>query len=236
MAGQPSQDAQLGAREQSPASAQDQPISSQSQPTQPAGEAAPSHAVPPKSAKTNWKTTEDTILMVHLLDTKIAGEMSENGFKAVVWKDAERKFTKQGIKKTAKQCHTRSQTIKKDYIIFKEMRKLSGAGWNAETSTIVLSDGVWADFLKAHPTCTRYRARSFPLYDKCQETGSRDSKDTDILVSGKLDAHEFTCTFSVPPLPRVSFSPPLCITLFSSCITLFSSCITLFSSCITLVT
>ncbi|KAI0037390.1 hypothetical protein FA95DRAFT_1614262 [Auriscalpium vulgare] len=56
-------------------------------------------------------------------------------------------------------------SLKGDFKIVKELRSLSGAGWDAEAGLVILDPDVWDQYITAHPKAAPFRTRGFPLYD-----------------------------------------------------------------------
>ena len=115
-------------------------------PTQARGLARSSIPAPPKKARTpaaKWSHEEMTSMVSQLVQAKIDGQTSENGFKKSVWTKIASSF-QDPLKKNTRVCDTKFSRMKKDY---KEVRKLlkeiSGFGWNSETQTVTAEDAVW---------------------------------------------------------------------------------------------
>ena len=84
-----------------------------------------------------------TSTVSQLVQAKIDGQISGNGFKKSVWTKIASSF-QDPLKKNTRVCDTKFSRMKKDY---KEVRKLlkeiSGFGWNSETQTVTAEDAVW---------------------------------------------------------------------------------------------
>ena len=115
-------------------------------PTQARGLTRFSIPAPTKKARTpaaKWSHEEMTSTVSQLVQAKIDGQISGNGFKKSVWTKIASSF-QDPLKKNTRVCDTKFSRMKKDY---KEVRKLlkeiSGFGWNSETQTVTAEDAVW---------------------------------------------------------------------------------------------
>lgn len=82
-----------------------------------------------------------TSMVSQLVQAKIDGETSENGFKKSVWTKIALSF--EDPLKDPRVCDTKFSRMKKDY---KEVKKLvkevSGFGWNLQIQTVTAEDTV----------------------------------------------------------------------------------------------
>ncbi|KAH8092687.1 hypothetical protein BXZ70DRAFT_453899 [Cristinia sonorae] len=126
---------------------------------------APAAPVPALTApqRTTWNLEEDTILINGLLNAKAQGQVSDNGFKKVVFQTIHAQFDKLGFPKSLEACAGRTAT--KDFNIVNTLRNLSGFGWDPETCVVVADDHVWEAYLVA----AKFRRKPFPLFDKCAQ-------------------------------------------------------------------
>jgi len=99
-----------------------------------------------KKARTpaaKWSNEEMTSMVSQLVQAKIDGETSENGFKKSVWTKIALSF-EDPLKKNPRVCDTKFSRMKKDY---KEVKKLvkevSSFGWNSQTQTATAEATVW---------------------------------------------------------------------------------------------
>ncbi|KAH8096836.1 hypothetical protein BXZ70DRAFT_1078595 [Cristinia sonorae] len=120
-----------------------------------------------------WRIEDDTFLINYLLERKAAGEMAANSFKSTVFVDVASKLNAlpgmQGKLKTASGCRDHTGGLKSAYTTVKALRNLSGFGWDATTCTVTASEHVWDAYIARNSKAKKWKNRSFPLYDKCQE-------------------------------------------------------------------
>ena len=102
----------------------------------------------PASKKTRtpaarWNNEEITSMISQLVQAKIDGETSENGFKKSVWTKIASTF-RDPLKKNSRVCDSKFSRLKKDYReVRKLLKEISGFGWDAETQTVTAEDAVW---------------------------------------------------------------------------------------------
>ena len=92
--------------------------------------------MPPKKSSTTltqahapnatWTNADIEAICDHLDDCRDRGQMSENGWKPIVWTAMAQVFN--NISKTPRACQTKWTQIKKDYQEVKFMREVSGFG------------------------------------------------------------------------------------------------------------
>jgi hypothetical protein len=82
-------------------------------------------------------------MISQLVQAKIDGETSENGFKKSVWNRIANSF-EDPLKKHFRVCETKFSRMKKE---FKEVKKLyketSGFGWDEKTQLVTAEDSIW---------------------------------------------------------------------------------------------
>jgi tRNA U54 and U55 pseudouridine synthase Pus10 len=84
-----------------------------------------------------------TSMVSQLVQAKIDGQTSENGFKKSVWMKIASSF-QDPLKKNTRVCDTKFSRMKKDYKeVLKLLKEISGFGWNSETQTVTAEDAVW---------------------------------------------------------------------------------------------
>ena len=90
-----------------------------------------------------WGLEEISSMVSQLVQAKIDGETSENGFKKSVWNRIANSF-EDPLKKHFCVCETKFSCMKKE---FKEVKKLyketSGFGWDEKTQLVTAEDSVW---------------------------------------------------------------------------------------------
>ncbi|KAH9008954.1 hypothetical protein EDB84DRAFT_1571646 [Lactarius hengduanensis] len=56
--------------------------------------------------------------------------------------------------------------LKQEYDTVKELRKLSGFGWDPTKKSVTASLDVWSEYCKKHPKAGPFRKKGFPLFNK----------------------------------------------------------------------
>ncbi|KAF8233318.1 hypothetical protein L208DRAFT_1166817, partial [Tricholoma matsutake] len=112
----------------------------------------------------------DTTLIEVLTEQQALGNQSDSGWKSLAWTAAADKLKGSekrsgGAPKTAGSCNSRWQTLKGHFIVVKELRGLSGWGWDEDTHMVTAPDGVWEAYIEAHPAAGQWHDESFPLYN-----------------------------------------------------------------------
>ena len=119
--------------------------------------------------KQKWSVAEEVELVHVLVDEKAGGNLSENGFKPVVWKKvvdglgALAAGDAVGPQKTMSQCKSRFQWVshlpfshdivadhiqlKGDYKVVKDLCKQSGFGLEDKHQIVMAPDDVWVKYL-----------------------------------------------------------------------------------------
>ncbi|KAH8100191.1 hypothetical protein BXZ70DRAFT_174295 [Cristinia sonorae] len=140
---------------------------------------APAAPVPALTApqRTTWNLEEDTILINGLLNAKAQGQVSDNGFKKVVFQTIHAQFDKLGFPKSLEACAGRTATIKKDFNVVNTLRNLSGFGWDPETCVVVADDHVWEAYLVLWNNAVATGQDAFRIPDAVQAARSDDSDE-----------------------------------------------------------
>jgi len=126
------------------------------------------HAGKPRA---RWNSACDAILLEVLIHEKGQGFQASNGnWHPDVWTAVEKKLAgtelnSGGIVKTASSCQGRWDALKRDFVVIRKIRGLSGFGWNDAEGLVTAPADVWKDLLAKHPNWAKWRKTSFPLYD-----------------------------------------------------------------------
>ncbi|KAK1278356.1 hypothetical protein QJS04_geneDACA023285 [Acorus gramineus] len=99
------------------------------------------------------------------------GRRIDGGFTSTGWAEVVTafltKFPQLGLNKD--KLRERLRTMKKKYLVVKEMMEQSGFGWNPTTNTIEVDKYVWEPYLEAHPGVGPYRYVQLIEYEKLQQ-------------------------------------------------------------------
>ncbi|KAK1225698.1 hypothetical protein PQX77_011364, partial [Marasmius sp. AFHP31] len=98
-----------------------------------------------KEPAVKWSKAEDEALVDALIDVQDTGKKSDGGWRATTWTYVEEKLTDvpgEG-KKVAKKCANRFKTIKEGYADNKQLRNMSGFGWDDEKKMVTAGDDQW---------------------------------------------------------------------------------------------
>jgi hypothetical protein len=136
-----------------------------------------------------WNDNQYNQLLDQLLAADRAGKRADNGWKKETWEGIKIEInTTFNMDFTLDQLKNAYQLLKKKYQIVKQLRDLSGFGWNNDLQIVTASSEVWEDYLKRHPKATPFRTTSFLQFDKMQSlvegriaTGNRALQLTDIM-------------------------------------------------------
>ncbi|KAI9432592.1 hypothetical protein H4582DRAFT_2083302 [Lactarius indigo] len=127
---------------------------------------------------TNRWSEADKVTLVHTLASKKAkSNWGNNGPKKVAWTACEAALlgsekTSGGSPKTFQSIKNRWQRIKQEFKTVKELRGLSGFGWDDVKKTVTATDNVWEAYLtpESHKKARPFRNKKrFPLYDDIAE-------------------------------------------------------------------
>jgi Myb/SANT-like DNA-binding domain len=69
------------------------------------------------------------------------------------------------VKLNTKQMKECFNNLKKEYQLVKELRNLSGFGWNSETQMVTAKADVWDAYLVEHKDAKRFRGKIWPFWD-----------------------------------------------------------------------
>ncbi|KAF8810434.1 hypothetical protein BYT27DRAFT_7091718 [Phlegmacium glaucopus] len=122
--------------------------------------------------RASWNSTDDAILIECLIKQKENGRMTSNSsWHSAAWVDAEKalagsELLRGGGPKLADSCHNRWTSLKKEYVAVRDLRAMSGFGWDDALSIVIAPDDVWDRLIAvSHPFIVKWRKSAFPLYD-----------------------------------------------------------------------
>ncbi|KAH9014105.1 hypothetical protein EDB85DRAFT_1899347 [Lactarius pseudohatsudake] len=129
-----------------------------------------------KDAMNRWSEADEATL-VHTLASKAKSNWGDNGPKKVTWTACEAALrgsekTSGGSPKTPQSIKNRWQQIKQEFETVKELRGLSGFGWDDAKKAVTATDDVWEAYLapESHKRARPFRnKKQFPLYDNIAE-------------------------------------------------------------------
>ncbi|KAH8992743.1 Myb/SANT-like DNA-binding domain-containing protein [Lactarius hatsudake] len=130
-----------------------------------------------KDAMNRWSEADEATLVHTLASEKAKSNWGDNGPKKVAWTACEvallgSEKTSGGSPKTLQSIKNRWQRIKQEFEIVKELRGLSGFGWDDAKNTVTATDEVWEAYLapESHKRARPFRNKKrFLLYDNIAE-------------------------------------------------------------------
>ncbi|KAH9037596.1 Myb/SANT-like DNA-binding domain-containing protein [Lactarius pseudohatsudake] len=126
-----------------------------------------------------WSQADEAMLLHTLADEKANANWGDNNPKKVAWTacecalaDSEKKSG--GTAKSAQAIKNRWQRLKQEYDVVKEIRGLSGFGWDPSLNTVTAESTVWDAYIKTlSPSkaklVKKFRTKAFPLYNAVGE-------------------------------------------------------------------
>ncbi|KAH9013586.1 hypothetical protein EDB84DRAFT_1568586 [Lactarius hengduanensis] len=120
---------------------------------------------------TKWTDPDDAILVHTLAQEKANQNWGDNNPKKLVWTTCELALrgsekVSGGRPKDVVAIKNRWQKLKQEYDTVKELRKLSGFGWDPAKKCVTASLDVWTDYCKKHPKAGPFRKKGFPFFDE----------------------------------------------------------------------
>ncbi|KAH9021386.1 Myb/SANT-like DNA-binding domain-containing protein [Lactarius pseudohatsudake] len=126
-----------------------------------------------------WSQADEAMLLHTLADEKANANWGDNNPKKVAWTacecalaDSEKKSG--GTAKSAQAIKNRWQRLKQEYDVVKQIRGLSGFGWDPSLNTVTAESTVWDAYIKTlSPSkaklVKKFRTKAFPLYNTVGE-------------------------------------------------------------------
>lgn len=119
------------------------------------------------SQRAKWNLDRQEILLEELIMQANLGKRADNSFKAEAWEGAKNGLNLAcSTRFTTDQIKTMWNTLRQKYTLVKQLRQLSGFGWDPVNHLVEADDSVWDPYLVSHPKAKEFRNKSFPLYDK----------------------------------------------------------------------
>jgi hypothetical protein len=125
-----------------------------------------------ETPRASWDYERRVYMLDSLLAQTALGKKTDgaNGWKKEAWESIRRGFNdKFGLNFSVKQLKESFNNLKKDYQMVKELRNLSGFGWDDSSQLVTAAPDVWDMYLEKHPDRGRFRTRPFLYYDKMHE-------------------------------------------------------------------
>ncbi|KAI9431664.1 Myb/SANT-like DNA-binding domain-containing protein [Lactarius indigo] len=126
-----------------------------------------------------WSQADEAMLLQTLADEKAKANWGDNNPKKIAWTACERTLMDSekksgGTPKTIQAIKNRWQRLKQEYDIVKELRGLSGFGWDPNLNTVTAESDVWDAYIKTlSPSkaklVKKFRTKPFPLYNAVGE-------------------------------------------------------------------
>jgi hypothetical protein len=91
---------------------------------------------------TNWTNKEVDQLVLKLKEAKANGQISNKGFKTVVWTIVATSF-RDPLKKVARTCESKWARVKKAFKEVKFLRELPGFGWDGDLKLVTAEPLIW---------------------------------------------------------------------------------------------
>ncbi|KAG6907216.1 hypothetical protein DXG01_009872 [Tephrocybe rancida] len=126
--------------------------------------------MPPRS-RAVWDLDCECRLVDQLLKQHDEGMQTSNGnFHADAWTAIEKELAGTesvtgGTPKNVMCCSNKWGALKKDYREVKQLRDMSGFGWDDNNKLVTAEGDVWDWLIQAHPTLKKWRKNHFPLFD-----------------------------------------------------------------------
>jgi hypothetical protein len=119
------------------------------------------------SQRAKWDLQRQEVLLDELIIQVNLGKRADNSFKAEAWEGAKNGLNQAcGTRFTIDQIKTMWNVLRPKYALVKQLRALSGFGWNPVNHHVEADDSVWDTYLRSHLKAKEFRGTPFPLYDK----------------------------------------------------------------------
>ncbi|KAH9012949.1 hypothetical protein EDB83DRAFT_2233518 [Lactarius deliciosus] len=148
-----------------------------------------------------WHAATDATLIHMLTDQKAKKNWGDNNPKKVAWTVCEvalagSEKNSGGMPKMANAIKNRWQQLKQEYEVIKELRGLSGFGWDDTKKLVTATAEVWDAYLANSPAKVfRTGKKTFPLYEDIGNLveGTRATGANTFQV-GQTTRHSHKCT------------------------------------------
>ncbi|KDQ52170.1 hypothetical protein JAAARDRAFT_703302 [Jaapia argillacea MUCL 33604] len=118
--------------------------------------------------RATWKFKAKSALIDFLIEVKVGGKASKNGFKNSVWEEAACVLNASGYGPyNAKQCQTQwNSGVKAGYTNLKFLKEKSGVSWDDKKKMITMGDDWWEPYM-AIEKYKKFKNTPFLLWDNC---------------------------------------------------------------------
>jgi hypothetical protein len=118
--------------------------------------------------RASWDNDKREFLLELLLEQTALGKRCDggNGWKKEAWQVVMNSLNEKfEVKLNTKQMKECFNNLKKEYQLVKELRNLSGFGWNSEAQMVTAKADVWDAYLAEHKDAKRFRGKIWPFWD-----------------------------------------------------------------------
>ncbi|XP_077240160.1 uncharacterized protein LOC143881059 [Tasmannia lanceolata] len=127
-----------------------------------------------------WSPDMDHYLCEALVRQVQLGKKGDNGtFRPEVWNSVVQELNNSCERNDIKvdHCKNRLKTLRKHYVVAKDMLRLSGFSWDSVRKMLTADRHVWDEYLKVHPDAKFYRKNSVPNFEElCTIIGNDHSE------------------------------------------------------------
>ncbi|KAH9022583.1 hypothetical protein EDB85DRAFT_2151721 [Lactarius pseudohatsudake] len=133
----------------------------------------------PDKNPVKWSQADEAMLLQTLVNKKAKANWGDNNPKKVAWTVCERALADSekksgGTPKSTQAIKNRWQRLKQEYDVVKEIRGLSGFGWDLIQNTVTAENNVWDAYIKNQgpskvKLVKKFRTKPFPLFDAVGE-------------------------------------------------------------------
>ncbi|KAH8993776.1 Myb/SANT-like DNA-binding domain-containing protein [Lactarius akahatsu] len=133
----------------------------------------------PDKNPVKWSQADKAMLLQTLVDEKAKANWGDNNPKKVAWTACERALTDSKKKsgetpKSIQSIKNRWQRLKQEYDVMKEIRGLSGFGWDPILNTVTAENDVWDAYIKDQgpskaKLVKKFRTKPLLLFDAVSE-------------------------------------------------------------------
>jgi hypothetical protein len=120
--------------------------------------------------RAHWTEERRLFFIDALLEQTRLGRRAQGGWPPEVWKDITNALNKTfNWNLVFGKAKDQYNALRKDYLIVKAMRSLSGWGWDDELKRVTAPKAVFDEHIAAHPEASKFAHLSFIYYDKMHE-------------------------------------------------------------------
>ncbi|KAM5565091.1 L10-interacting MYB domain-containing protein [Rosa sericea] len=139
-------------------------------------------------SRAKWTTFSTKIFADLLVEQIRKGNRGSGAFSKLAWKIIRDEFNKQtGLNFDKQQLKNHLDVLRKRYNSVKAILNHTGFSWDVDQYTVLADDGVWQEYIEAHPEADIIRKRGCDIYEQLCIIFSSDSGINEkhaIAVSG----------------------------------------------------